>query len=98
MRTKLTIAKAMRLIISPTIAPVMVLLAFFVVFSLPAEVVYIIPPTIKKITDRLPAIPSRALVTILASSAKLAGPPSVAGAVMGVITADSKNIFNIFTL
>ena len=98
MRTKLTIAKDMTHIIRPTIAPVMVLLAFFVLFSLPAEVVYIIPPTIKKITDRLPAIPSRALVTILASSAKLAGPPSVAGAVMGVITADSKNIFNIFTL
>lgn len=89
----------MRLIISPTIAPVIVLLAFFVVLSLPAEVVYIIPPTIKKITDRLPAIPSRALVTILASSAKLAGPPREAGAEIGVVvTADSKNILNIFTL
>ena len=88
----------MRLIISPIIAPVIVLLAFFVVLSLPAEVVYIIPPTIKKITDRLPAIPSSALVTILASSVKLAGPPN-AGAVMGVVvTADSKNILNIFTL
>jgi len=88
----------MRLIISPIIAPVIVLLAFFVVLSLPAEVVYIIPPTIKKITDRLPARPSRALVTILARAAKLAGPPK-AGAVMGVVvTADSKNILNIFTL
>jgi hypothetical protein len=33
-------------------------------------------------------------VTILASSVKLAGPPSAAGASM----AESKNIFNIFTL
>ena len=86
---KLTIANAKSDITSPTTAFVIVDLAFCTWLSLPAEVAYIIPPIIIKITDRAPAKARSVFVTFLIIVPKSAGPGRPAGAVI----AERKNDF-----